>query len=42
MEGVSFKSLQIVKGRDGVQRGAIELMFWYKQSRIEEKSTLWI
>lgn len=32
----SRTKLKIVKGRDGVTKTALELIFWYTQSRFEE------
>lgn len=35
-QGYSLNSLQIVKGRDGVDRKSFDLRFWFKESRFEE------
>ena len=36
-EGFARQRLSIVKGRDGVQRGRVELRFHFRQSRFEER-----
>jgi hypothetical protein len=35
-EGFVRQRLSIVKGRDGVQRGRVDLCFHFRQSRFEE------
>jgi hypothetical protein len=35
-EGFAPQRLSIVKGRDGVQRGRVDLRFHFRQSRFEE------
>ena len=36
-EGFARQRLSIVKGRDGVQRGRVDLRFHFRQSRFEEE-----
>jgi hypothetical protein len=36
-EGFTRQRLSIVKGRDGVQRGRVDLRFHFRQSRFEEE-----
>lgn len=38
--GLSPLILDILKGRDGMERGEIEVLFWYRQSRLREMPDL--
>jgi hypothetical protein len=35
-QGFARQRLSIVKGRDGVQRGRVDVRFYFRQSRFEE------